>query len=52
MESPAFKAVSMVLIKASKLRPASALLKLPCSAIALMSYDLFMKRFLKLKRIG
>jgi hypothetical protein len=35
------------LIKAAKPRPASALLKLPCSAIAFISSDLFMMRFLK-----
>jgi hypothetical protein len=40
MESPAFfKVASMVLVNASRARPAFALLKLACAAMALMSSD-------------
>lgn len=47
MESPTFKVASMVLVKPSNARPASALIKLACSAMVVISSDLLMAVFLK-----
>jgi hypothetical protein len=50
MESPAFNVASMVLVKASRARPASALLKFACAAMALISSDLFIFMYPWLKK--